>query len=104
MQDINVLKKEIDQWKEEVKIQESKSSASSSRLKEEVDAHRITQEKLDGTIKFLSEYRNEFEKQKKENAEFMEKFKNEEDDKLKKEKVFCKSFEFINRVKSKSIY
>ena len=67
-------------------------------MKEEVDAHRITQEKLDGTIKFLSEYRNEFEKQKKENAEFMEKFKNEEDDKLKKEKVFYKGFEVLSRV------
>ena len=88
MQDINVLKKEIDQWKEEVKIQESKSSAAASRLREEVDAHRITQEKLDNTISFLAEYRSEFEKQKKENAEFMEKFKNDEDDKHKKEKVF----------------
>ena len=87
MQDITVLKKEIDQWKEEVKIQESKSAASSSRLKEEVDAHRITKEKLDATIKFLADYRSEFEKQKKENAEFMEKFRSDQDVNIRKEKV-----------------
>lgn len=87
MQDINVLKKEIDQWKEEVKIQESKSAASSSRLKEEVDAHRITKEKLDATIKFIKEYREEAEKQKKENAEFMERFRSDEDVKIRKEKA-----------------
>merc|ERR1712008_125284 len=52
LQDTTVLKKEIERWKEEVKVQEAKSSLSSGRLKSEVDAHKETREKLD---KLLSE-------------------------------------------------
>ena len=38
MQEISFLKKEVDRWKEEVKIQEGKSATSAGRLKEEVDS------------------------------------------------------------------
>ena len=46
-----MLKKEIERWKEEVKVQEAKSSLSSGRLKSEVDAHKDTREKLDKLVK-----------------------------------------------------
>ena len=87
MQEISFLKKEVERWKEEVKIQEGKSATSSGRLKEEVDAHRVTRENLDATIKHLSETRAEIDKTRKECTDFMDKLRNDEDDKLKKEKV-----------------
>ena len=85
MQEISILKKEVDRWKEEVKIQEGKSATSASRLKEEVDAHRVTRENLDATIKHLSDTRSEIDKTRKECTDFMDKLRNDEDDKNKKE-------------------
>ena len=41
LQDSNVLKKEIDRWKEEVKIQEAKGSLNASKLKSEMEAHQV---------------------------------------------------------------
>ena len=64
------MKKEIDRWKEEVKVQESKSSLSCARLKSEVDAHRETREKLD---KLLTETRAENEKIRSEYGDFIKK-------------------------------
>ena len=87
MQEISILKKEVDRWKEEVKIQEGKSATSASRLKEEVDAHRVTRENLDATIKHLSDTRSEIDKTRKECTDFMDKLRNDEDDKNRKEKV-----------------
>ena len=78
MQEINVLKKEVERWKEEVKVQEGKSATAADRLKEEVDAHRVTRENLDGTIKHLSETREEIDQTRKECTEFMERLRNEE--------------------------
>ena len=75
LQDTSVLKKEIDRWKEEVKVQESKSSLSCARLKSEVDAHRETREKLD---KLLTETRAENEKIRSEYGDFIKKLKEEE--------------------------
>ena len=87
MHEITVLKKEAERWKEEVKVQEGKSATSASRLKEEVDAHRVTRENLDGTIKHLSETREEIDQTRKECADFMEKLRNDEGAKQRKEKV-----------------
>ena len=75
LQDTTVLKKEIDRWKEEVKVQESKSSLNCSRLKSEVDAHKETREKLD---KLLTETRAENEKIRSEYGDFIKKLKEEE--------------------------
>ena len=41
LQDSNVLKKEIDRWKEEVKIQEAKGSLNASKFKSEMEAHQV---------------------------------------------------------------
>ena len=87
MQEISFLKKEVERWKEEVRVQEGKAATSASRLKEEVDAHRVTRENLDGTIKHLSETRAEIDKTRKECVDFMGKLRNDEDDKQRKEKV-----------------
>jgi hypothetical protein len=70
-----VLKKEIERWKEEVKVQEGKSALNSGRLKSEVDAHKETREKLD---KLLTETRAENEKIRSEYSEFIKKLKEEE--------------------------
>ena len=86
MQEISCLKKEVERWKEEVKIQEGKSATSAGRLKEEVDAHRVTRENMDAAIKHLSETRAEIDKTRKECTDFMDKFRNDEDGKLRKEK------------------
>ena len=75
LQDTTVLKKEIERWKEEVKVQEGKSALNSGRLKSEVDAHKETREKLD---KLLTETRAENEKIRSEYSEFIKKLKEEE--------------------------
>lgn len=59
MQDVTVVKKEVDRWKEEVRVQEAKSCVASSRLKAEIEAHRETRDQLDKTIQHLSETRQE---------------------------------------------
>ena len=87
LQDIKTLKTEVGRWKEEVKEQEKKSAIAASRLKEEVDAHRVTREQLDATIKHLSETRLDIDKTRKECAEFMENLRNDEEAKQRKEKV-----------------
>ena len=86
LQDIKTLKTEVGRWKEEVKEQEKKSAIAASRLKEEVDAHRVTREQLDATIKHLSETRLDIDKTRKECTEFMENLRNDEEAKQKKEK------------------
>ena len=91
MQEITILKKEVERWKEEVKIQEGKSATSAGRLKEEVDAHRVTRENLDAAIRLQSETRAEFDKTRKEYGDFMERLKNDEGDKIRKEKVLSNS-------------
>ena len=70
-----MLKKEVERWKEEVKVQEGKSALNSGRLKSEVDAHMETREKLD---KLLTETRAENEKIRSEYSEFIKKLKEEE--------------------------
>ena len=87
LQDIKTLKTEVGRWKEEVKEQEKKSAIAGSRLKEEVDAHRVTREQLDATIKHLSETRLDIDKTRKECTEFMENLRNDEEAKQRKEKV-----------------
>ena len=84
---MTVQKKEIDRWKEEVRVQESKACVATSRHKAEVDAHRDTREQLDKTIKHLSETRGEIETTRKECQEFMDKFKTDEESKVKREEV-----------------
>ena len=74
-----MLKKEIDRWKEEVKLQESKAAQSTGKFKAEVDAHRETREKLEKTINHLSETRSEIEKTRQECADFMKKLKDEDE-------------------------
>ena len=73
LQDLTVLKKEVERWKEEVRVQESKACVASSRLKTELDAHRETRDQLDKTIKHLSETRQEIEVTRKECSDFMQK-------------------------------
>ena len=79
------LKRVIDRWKEEVKVQEAKSCVSASRLKVEVDSHKETRDQLDATIKHLAETRSEIEVTRKECAEFMTRIKDSEEMKQKKE-------------------
>ena len=51
LQDITVVRKEVDRWKEEVRVQEAKACVAASRHKAEIDAHKETREQLDVTIK-----------------------------------------------------
>ena len=69
------MKKEIERWKEEVKVQESKSALNSGKLKSEIESHKETREKLD---KLLAETRAENEKIRSEYGEFIKKLKDEE--------------------------
>ena len=85
LQDVTSLRKDVERWKEEVKIQEAKAASHNSRLRAEVDAHRETREQLDKTIKHLSETRNEIDSTRRECKDFMDKLKSDEDVKLKKE-------------------
>ena len=78
-QDITVLKKDAERFKEELKIQETKASVTAGRLKTETEAHRETRSSLDATIKQLSETRQEIEKTQVECQDFMKKFRDEED-------------------------
>ena len=78
-QDITVLKKDAERFKEELKIQETKASVAAGRLKTETEAHRETRSSLDATIKQLSETRQEIEKTQVECQDFMKKFRDEED-------------------------
>ena len=77
-QDISVAVREVERWKEEVKVQEAKACVAASRLKTEVDAHRETKENLEKTIKHLAETREEIESTRKECADFMKKIRDEE--------------------------
>ena len=74
-QDISVAVREVERWKEEVKVQEAKACVAASRLKTEVDAHRETKESLEKTIKHLAETREEIESTRKECADFMKKIR-----------------------------
>jgi len=85
LQDVNVLRRDIDRWKEEVKIQEAKAASHNSRLRAEVEAHRETREQLDKTIKHLAETRGEIDRTRKECQEFMDKMKSEEGEKVRLE-------------------
>ena len=67
--------REVERWKEEVKVQEAKACVAGSRLKAEVDAHRETKENLEKTIKHLAETREEIESTRKECADFMKKIR-----------------------------
>ena len=82
-QDITVLKKDVERWKEEAKIQETKSSVAAGRLKAESDAHRETRTSLDATIKQLSETRQEIEKTRVECQDFMRKFREDEEARIR---------------------
>ena len=79
------LKRVIDRWKEEVKVQEAKSCVSASRLKAEMDSHKETRDQLDATIKHLADTRAEIDVTRKECAEFMNRIKDNEELKQKKE-------------------
>jgi chromosome segregation ATPase len=81
------LKRELDRWKEDIKVQESKATLSAGKLKSEVDAHRETREKLDKTITHLSDTRSEIDKTRQECAEFMKRLKGDEDAKQKRARV-----------------
>jgi len=78
LQDSNVLKKEIDRWKEEVKIQEAKGSLNASKLKSEMEAHQETKEKLDKTIAHLKDTRSEIDQTRQECVDFMKQLKEDE--------------------------
>jgi hypothetical protein len=77
------LKKDVERWKEESKIQETKASVATGRLKTETDAHRETRSSLEATIKQLTETRQEIEKTRNECQDFMKKFREEEDARIK---------------------
>ena len=87
LQDNSVLKKEIEKWKEEVRVQESKASLSASRLKAELDAHNETREKLDKNNILLSETRAEIDISRQEYSEFLRKIKEDEEAKQKRQLV-----------------
>merc|ERR1712110_263582 len=78
LQDSNVLKKEIDRWKEEVKIQEAKGSLNASKFKSEMEAHQETKEKLDKTIAHLKDTRSEIDQTRQECVDFMKQLKEDE--------------------------
>ena len=78
LQDSNVLKKEIDRWKEEVRVQEAKASLNASKLKTEMEAHQETKEKLDKTIAHLSETRSEIDQTRQDCVDFMKQLKEDE--------------------------
>ena len=78
-----MLKKEVERWKEEAKIQETKSSVTAGRLKTETDAHKETRVSLEATIKQLSETRQEIEKTRNECQDFMKKFRDDEEARIK---------------------
>ena len=74
-QDISVAVREVERWKEEVKVQEAKACVAASRLKLEVEAHRDTKDNLEKTIKHLAETREEIETTRKECSDFMKKIR-----------------------------
>lgn len=78
---VQVLKREVERWKEEVKVQEAKSAASAGRLRQEVEAHREVKEQLESTIRNLGETRAEIEKARKECSDFMDKVRQDEGEK-----------------------
>ena len=73
------MKKDVERWKEELKIQETKASVAAGRLKTEIDTHRETRSSLEATIKQLGETRQEIEKTQIECQDFMKKFREEEE-------------------------
>jgi len=87
LQDVAVLKKDVDRWKEEVKVQEAKACVAASRLKTEVDGHRETREHLDKTVQHLAETRQEIETTRKECADFMQRIRDDESQKERRTKV-----------------
>eukprot|EP00094_Tigriopus_californicus_P012861 TCALIF_12435-PA protein Name:"Similar to Otg1 Uncharacterized protein C10orf118 homolog (Mus musculus)" AED:0.15 eAED:0.15 QI:1/0.4/0.16/0.83/0.8/0.5/6/0/729 len=87
LQDLTALRKDIDRWKEEVRVQESKACAASARFKAEVDAHRETRDQLDNTIQHLTETRQEIELTRKECQDFMNNIRQDEQNKVRLEQV-----------------
>ncbi len=87
LQDVSVLKKDVERWKEEVKVQEAKACVAASRLKTEVEAHRETRDHLDKTIRHLADTRKEIEVTRKECAEFMQRIKHGEEAKQRQTKT-----------------
>jgi len=85
LQDVCNLRKDVDRWKEEVKIQEAKAASHNSRLRAEVEAHCDTREQLDKTIKHLAETRAEIDRTRKECQEFMDKMRSEESEAKRQE-------------------
>jgi len=85
LQDVCNLRKEVDRWKEEVRIQEAKAASHNSRLRTEVEAHCETRDQLDKTIKHLAETRAEIDATRKECQEFMDKMKTDETEKQRLE-------------------
>ena len=77
LQDNQVLKREIDKWKEEAKVQETQKNLQVSKLKLEVENHENTREKLDKLTSHLSETRIEIDKTRNEYNEFIQKLKEE---------------------------
>ena len=77
LQDNQVLKREIDKWKEEAKIQETQKNLNVSKLKVEVENHENTREKLEQLTAHLSETRIEIDKTRTEYNEFIQKLKEE---------------------------
>merc|ERR1712241_903741 len=77
LQDNQVLKREIDKWKEEAKIQETQKNLNVSKLKSEVENHENTREKLEQLTAHLSETRIEIDKTRTEYNEFIQKLKEE---------------------------
>ena len=71
------MAKSTERWKEEVKVQEAKSSMNSSKLKSEIESHSETREKLEKTIGILSETRTEIDKTRQEYKDFIQKLKEE---------------------------
>eukprot|EP00095_Tigriopus_kingsejongensis_P008244 maker-scaffold230_size244653-snap-gene-0.15 protein:Tk08244 transcript:maker-scaffold230_size244653-snap-gene-0.15-mRNA-1 annotation:"hypothetical protein L798_00576" len=85
LQDLWSVKKEVERWQEEVRVQESKACVAGSRLKTEVDAHRETRDQLENTIKHLSETRQEIEKTRQECQTFMDHIRQGEVNKVRLE-------------------
>ena len=81
-----VLRKDIDRWKEEIKVQEAKVTVANSRLKLEMEAHKETRTNLEETIKHLAETRQEIEITRKECSDFMNKIKSDDEEQKKRTK------------------
>ena len=86
-QETNLVKKDLEKLREEIKLTDAKLTVANNKLKAEVDAHQSTKENLDRTFKELMEVQGSIDDIKQEYSDLISKAKHEDEEKKKKEKI-----------------